>query len=132
MLRMLSGLLVAFALVFGFTASAGAQDLYDCGDFTYQEDAQDVYNQDTSDPYGLDGPRGTASAGVPGKACESLPSRGGGAATGDDAGETGEEDTTLPETGAGVMAGQASSSLVLTLLAASGVFGLAALRIRQA
>jgi len=32
-----------------------AQDLYDCADFQYQEDAQAVYDQDTSDPYGLDG-----------------------------------------------------------------------------
>ena len=32
-------------------------DLYDCPDFTYQEDAQAVYDQETSDPYGLDSPR---------------------------------------------------------------------------
>lgn len=36
--------------------SAFAQeDLYNCTDFQYQEDAQAVYNQDTSDPNGLDG-----------------------------------------------------------------------------
>ncbi len=55
--------------------SASEQDLYDCGDFQYQEDAQAVYEQDTSDPYGLDGPRGEASTGTPGVACEELPSR---------------------------------------------------------
>src|SRR5919107_6443784 len=50
------------------------QDLYDCGDFQYQEDAQSVYNQDTSDPYGLDGPIGEGYAGTQGVACEELPS----------------------------------------------------------
>jgi hypothetical protein len=34
--------------------SAAAQDLYDCSDFTYQEDAQGIYDRDPSDPYGLD------------------------------------------------------------------------------
>src|SRR5829696_7565339 len=61
-------------------APAGAQspaegDLYDCEDFTYQEEAQRVYDRDTSDPYGLDGPIGPSSSGIPGKACEDLPSR---------------------------------------------------------
>ena len=46
-----------------------------CSDFTFQEDAQAVYNQDTTDPHGLDGPVGTASSGIPGKACEELPTR---------------------------------------------------------
>jgi hypothetical protein len=49
------------------------QDLYDCGDFQYQEDAQAVYDQDTSDPYGLDGPPGEAYEGTQGVACEALP-----------------------------------------------------------
>lgn len=39
-------------------SSLTQQDLYDCSDFTYQEDAQAVYDQDTTDPYGLDGPPG--------------------------------------------------------------------------
>ena len=56
-------------------APASGQDLYDCGDFEYQEDAQAVYDQDTSDPYGLDGPQGEASTGTPGVACEELPNR---------------------------------------------------------
>jgi hypothetical protein len=40
-----------------------------CKDFQYQEDAQDVYNQDPSDPNGLDGNDND------GKACEDLPHR---------------------------------------------------------
>jgi len=50
-------------------------DLYDCKDFTYQEEAQSVYDQDTSDPYGLDGPQGAAYTGEQGVACEELPHR---------------------------------------------------------
>ena len=56
-------------------APALGQDLYDCEDFQYQEDAQALYEQDTSDPYGLDGPQGEASTGTPGVACEELPNR---------------------------------------------------------
>jgi hypothetical protein len=41
----------------------------DCSDFKYQEDAQAVYDQDPSDPNGLDGEDND------GKACESLPHR---------------------------------------------------------
>lgn len=40
-----------------------------CSDFKYQEDAQAVYDQDPSDPNGLDGDDND------GKACESLPHR---------------------------------------------------------
>jgi hypothetical protein len=58
------------------------QDIYDWADFQYQEDAQAVYDQDTSDPYGLDGPPGEAYAGEQGVACEELPS-GGAASSGD-------------------------------------------------
>ena len=50
-------------------------DLYDCEDFTYQEDAQEVYDRDPSDPYGLDGPIGEASDGIRGVPCEDLPHR---------------------------------------------------------
>jgi hypothetical protein len=45
-----------------------AADL-NCSDFKYQEDAQAVYDQDPSDPNGLDGDDND------GKACESLPPR---------------------------------------------------------
>lgn len=40
---------------------------YDCADFDTQADAQEVYEQDTSDPYGLDGDDDE-------EACERLPS----------------------------------------------------------
>lgn len=43
------------------------EDLYDCDDFLYQEDAQAAYDTDPSDPYGLD----EEGDGV---ACEALPS----------------------------------------------------------
>lgn len=50
----------------------GTQDLYDCADFDTQEEAQAIYDQDPSDPYGLDGPIGEASDGEAGVACEEL------------------------------------------------------------
>ena len=70
-------LLVAAAtlLALSVTTPAFAADT-DCGDYRFQEDAQAVYDEDTSDPNGLDGPIGSASSGVPGVACENRPSRG--------------------------------------------------------
>jgi hypothetical protein len=59
------------------TAAQAQEDLYDCEDFATQEEAQAVYNQDPSDPYGLDGPIGTASDGEAGVACEELLDNGG-------------------------------------------------------
>lgn len=53
------------------------EDLYDCQSFDFQEDAQAIYDADTSDPYGLDGAQGTSFTGVEGIACEELPSSGG-------------------------------------------------------
>jgi hypothetical protein len=44
----------------------------DCSDFATQEEAQAVYEQDTSDPNGLDGPKGEGYTGDPGIACEEL------------------------------------------------------------
>ena len=61
-------------------------DRYDCGDFTYQEEAQNVYNRDTSDPYGLDGPIGETFDGEQGVACEDLPHQ---PNSGDDGGDDG-------------------------------------------
>ena len=46
---------------------------YDCSDFDTQEQAQRVCEQDTSDPYGLDGPPGEGYTGEQGVACEDLP-----------------------------------------------------------
>jgi len=59
------------------TAAQAQEDLYDCADFATQEEAQAVYNQDPSDPYGLDGPIGEASDGEAGIACEELLDNGG-------------------------------------------------------
>jgi hypothetical protein len=50
------------------TCGTAVQDELDCSDFTYQEDAQDVYNADPSDPNMLDDDGD-------GVACETLPSR---------------------------------------------------------
>jgi len=66
---------VACSLAPAWAQSPQEGDLYDCPDFTYQEQAQSVYEQDPSDPYGLDGPIGPTSDGTPGVACEDLPSR---------------------------------------------------------
>jgi hypothetical protein len=69
LLTILGIMFFALALL-GLSASqAFAQtDLYDCPDFDFQEDAQRIYDQDPSDPYGLDGDND-------GIACEDLPSR---------------------------------------------------------
>jgi hypothetical protein len=71
----LAALGMVLAMIIAPTALA-QEDLYDCADFTYQEDAQAVYDQDTSDPYGLDGLPGEAYAGIQGVPCEELPQRG--------------------------------------------------------
>ena len=68
-------LLAAFVL----PGTAMAQDAYNCPDFTYQEDAQAVYDADPSDPHGLDGAIGPEND--DGIACEDLPSRGSAAPT---------------------------------------------------
>lgn len=52
----------------GMALAAGPGDK-NCDDFTYQEDAQEVYDEDTSDPHHLDDDDDRL-------ACESLPSRG--------------------------------------------------------
>jgi hypothetical protein len=85
-LVLVSGFMLRLALqdVVDPTTPAAAQvqtDLYRCDDFTYQEDAQAVYDQDTSDPHGLDGPIGVAFTGEEGVACEDLPHRPGGPTT---------------------------------------------------
>jgi hypothetical protein len=70
------------ALAQSVAQSVAEGDRYDCEDFTYQEEAQRVYDQDPSDPYGLDGQIGEAFEGIQGVACEELPSRSGGGGTG--------------------------------------------------
>jgi hypothetical protein len=58
--------LAAGALV-PLSGSAFAADEYNCSDFDTQQEAQEIYEQDTSDPNGLD-------RDDDGVACESLPS----------------------------------------------------------
>jgi hypothetical protein len=53
-------------------AQAQTGDLYDCEDFRFQEEAQDIYDTDPSDPYGLDEDDPNPDDGI---ACEALPSR---------------------------------------------------------
>ena len=71
---LLAALAMVAALV--FAPMALAQDL-NCSDFATQEEAQAVYEQDTSDPNNLDGFSGEDD----GIACESLPSGGDSTAT---------------------------------------------------
>ena len=55
-----------------FAPAAIAQDVLNCSDFQFQEDAQAEFNRDPSDPNRLDEDAGPDD----GIACESLPSRG--------------------------------------------------------
>lgn len=71
------------SVVLGATGGAvGAQTAsFNCGNFPYQEDAQEMFDLIPGDPYGLDGPAGAAYTGVEGVACEELPRRSGAPAT---------------------------------------------------
>jgi len=46
-----------------------------CSDFSYQEDAQKIFDRFPNDPFGLDGIPGSGYSGTEGKACERLPSK---------------------------------------------------------
>ncbi|MGW5362400.1 excalibur calcium-binding domain-containing protein [Actinopolymorpha pittospori] len=94
MFRKLAALGAASTLVLmGFAGVANAADDYNCGDFQTQEEAQRVYDQDPSDPNGLDQDND-------GIACEDLPSGSSsdsGDNTGDDSGDdTGGDDGNAP------------------------------------
>ncbi|AVV47020.1 excalibur calcium-binding protein [Streptomyces sp. ID05-04B] len=65
-----AGIAAAVLTVALLSGVAHAQDL-NCSDFTYQEDAQAVFDQDPSDPNRLDEDRGPDD----GIACEVLPHR---------------------------------------------------------
>lgn len=69
MRRIALSALAAALLLFTLSISASASN-HNCGDYISQAAAQFVYDADTSDPYGLDGPPGPTSAGQPGVACE--------------------------------------------------------------
>ncbi|MFI8304181.1 excalibur calcium-binding protein [Streptomyces sp. NPDC085927] len=66
------GILVALAAALPVAHTAHAQDL-DCADFTYQEEAQALFNLDRSDPNRLDEDQGPDDN----VACEALPRRDG-------------------------------------------------------
>ncbi|MFE9926789.1 excalibur calcium-binding protein [Streptomyces sp. NPDC005774] len=66
------GILVALAATLPVAHTAHAQDL-DCVDFTYQEEAQALFNLDRSDPNRLDEDQGPDDNVV----CEALPRRDG-------------------------------------------------------
>lgn len=65
------GILIALAATVPSAPTAHAQDL-NCRDFTYQEQAQALFNLDRSDPNGLDEEQGPDDD----IACEALPRRG--------------------------------------------------------
>ncbi|WP_460072540.1 excalibur calcium-binding protein [Streptomyces sp. YKOK-I1] len=65
-----AGAVAAIMTVAPLAGVAHAQDL-DCRDFTFQEDAQAVFDQDRSDPNRLDEDQGPDD----GIACEALPRR---------------------------------------------------------
>lgn len=88
----------------------GKEDL-DCIDFEFQEDAQEIYNRDPSDPFNLD-------PNADGFACSSLPSRD-------------PRISQVPRTGAGIPASTTEIWLVGSSLLA-GLAGLAALDRRRA
>lgn len=65
------GILIALTAAVPSAHTAHAQDL-NCRDFTYQEEAQALFNLDRSDPNGLDEEQGPDDD----IACEALPRRG--------------------------------------------------------
>ncbi|MEU4617173.1 excalibur calcium-binding protein [Streptomyces umbrinus] len=66
----ITGIAAAVMSIIPFVGVAHAQDL-DCRNFTFQEDAQAVFDRDTSDPNRLDEDQGPDD----GIACEVLPRR---------------------------------------------------------
>ena len=145
MRRVVLALFTLFALTFGITTSVGAQNL-NCDDFEFQEDAQVVFDQDRSDPNGLDGPIGpdNDTRGTPNLACEDLPRRGtssgggntdtgSGTGTGGGSGTTGSGATTVPSVGSGTGLYTSDNNIMLVTAFGSvaAVLGLAALRLRQ-
>ena len=149
-------LVAVLATVGGATAPAtvAAQQDLDCNDFEFQEEAQEVYDRDPSDPYGLDDPPGpdsnTRGYGLedplgldndtrdePGVACEELPSRRDRTDRNDaePADEEPLDRPLVPDVGVGtaaVVGGQGGSFVPGALLVLAGLAGLAAVRARRA
>jgi hypothetical protein len=112
-----------------FSGSAFAAD-QDCSDFDTQQEAQEVYDQDTSDPNRLDGDDND------GRACESLAS-GSGSGSDDsdddsDAGQVSQVPSGGADTGGGSTAGGGGDTALLAgggaVLAALGLGGWTAAR----
>jgi hypothetical protein len=102
---------IAVSVYMTLLSTTSAQDLYDCPDFRYQEDAQAIYDQDPSDPYGLDGPPGDAFEGIKGVACEDLPHKPmGGSPESSPSGETSEPTTGAQQRANGSSSTRANSS----------------------
>ncbi len=125
MIRTLSGLLIAFVLLFGVSVSAGAQRDLDCDDFDTRAEAQANLDADPSDPNNLD-------TDDDGNACEreNYPS-GGGTTGGTTAGSTAGT-SRMPSTGVGGTQTDDSRALTFGLLVTAGIFGAAGLRARRA
>lgn len=122
--KLFAGAVVAATIVLSATwlaPTAQAQDIYNCDDFTYQEQAQAVYDADPSDPNGLDGDND-------GIACEDLPSQGGTAPTAvptsgsaPTAAATQAPGAGLPSTGSGPASGSGGDEWLVIGLAAMGL-----------
>lgn len=120
----LKALLIALALLALYAAPVAAQDDENCADFGSRAEAQAHYNLDTSDPDNLD-------ADSDGQACEAF-DYGTGAGTDADQADTqddqqagDDQQTEMPSTGAGGLAGGAripvgNAAAALTMLAAAG------------
>ncbi len=92
----LTHVLIALVAAFVFTPAVFAQQDLDCADFATQQAAQAVYNQDRSDPNGLDrDDDGIACETLPNGAPEDQTDVGGG-----NAGSGTPTNPTLPATGA--------------------------------
>lgn len=102
-----------------FSGSAFAADQYDCGDFSTQQEAQNVFEQDTSDPSGLDRDDDRV-------ACESLAS-GSGAGAGDEDGSDSTDQVSRVPRGAADTGGGSTATGGDTELLAGGAALLAAL-----
>ena len=59
-------------LAWVYAPTAVAQALFYCDSFGSQKEAQDKLRENPNDPYGLDGPPGPTTDGMPGVACDSF------------------------------------------------------------